>query len=69
VESEAFVSCGLSRLDNLHAINGLPQIQILPSGVHEEKKSKIKKNYVALVCERTIPIERPSLFGEASVNF
>jgi hypothetical protein len=36
VESEPSVSSGFSRLDNLRAINGLPQIRIVPSDVHEE---------------------------------
>jgi hypothetical protein len=30
---------------------------------------KLKLNSVALVCERTIPTERPSLVGEVSAIF
>jgi hypothetical protein len=43
-------------------------------GLHEKQFclymwTQLKLNSVALVRERTIPTERPPLFGEVSVNF
>jgi hypothetical protein len=35
----------------------------------KKKEEEEKKTSVALVRERTIPTERPPLFGEVSVNF
>jgi hypothetical protein len=36
---------------------------------NKNKQTKAQTNSVALVFERTIPTERPPLFGEVSANF
>jgi len=36
---------------------------------HNKVKTKLKLNSVDLVCERTIPTERPPPVGEVSANF
>jgi hypothetical protein len=59
----------LLRLDHYHYVPNTSQIINHPTIQRSLMMTKLKLNSVALVRERTIQTERPTLVGEVSDNF